>query len=88
LKLFRINTSSGAGIIELLGVAGNVVFPSLQGMTDKMAYDLKLFQRALESVTVKGPIPTIQPRTHLPCFGSNLVANCAEYYGSAGSSGY
>jgi hypothetical protein len=26
----------------------------------------------LISVTVKGPIPTIQPRTKLPCFGSNL----------------
>jgi hypothetical protein len=27
-----------------------------------------------------------EPTCHV--FGSNLVANCAEYYGSAGSSGY
>jgi hypothetical protein len=37
-------------------------------------------------VTVKGPIPhefSPEPTCHV--FGSNLVANCAEYYGSAGS---
>jgi len=40
-------------------------------------------------VTVKGPIPhefSPEPTCHV--FGSNLVANCPEYYGSAGSSGY
>jgi hypothetical protein len=29
----------------------------------------------------------IAVENHLPCF-CNLAANCGEYYGSAGSSGY
>jgi hypothetical protein len=40
-------------------------------------------------VLVKGPIPTIQaPKPTCYFFGSNLVANCADYYGFAGFSGY
>ena len=30
------------------------------------------------NVLLKGPIPTVQP---LQFFGSNLVANCGNYYG-------
>jgi hypothetical protein len=32
--------------------------------------------------------PRFSPEPSCHVFGSNLVANCAEYYGSAGSSGY
>ena len=32
--------------------------------------------------------PRFSPEPTCHVFGSNLVANCAEYYGSAGSSGY
>ena len=32
--------------------------------------------------------PRFSPKPTCHVFGSNLVANCAEYYGSAGSSGY
>jgi hypothetical protein len=39
------------------------------------------------SATLKGPIPHDSAPNPLACFGSNLVANCAGYYGSAGSSG-
>jgi hypothetical protein len=58
-------------------------------MSHEMANDFKLSQRAIESVKAKGTDPPRfgpEPTCHV--FGSNLVANCAEYYGSAGSSGY